>query len=190
MSTRRSLSVGDGTSKNKCYLSLSTQDERKTGTKIQSTWCHELSRVERMPCRNVVFRKQCGNTKKDRSREGEAVTVGMDLMIPSFQLPPNRKKVIFVSTIFIYAPTYTLQPLDGTTKQRCFLTRWSAWGIFFPLSLYIFLENQASLPRPQLQSATLLKGEENIIWGVDLTKGVLSSVSGLTLLTSEWYSSW
>lgn len=44
MSTRLSLSVGDGTSeikaKNKCYISLSTYNKRK---KIQQSWCHELS---------------------------------------------------------------------------------------------------------------------------------------------------
>ncbi len=54
---------------------------------------------------------------------------------------------------------YTQQRLGGTETPSSFL-QGEAFRQFHPLSLNIFLEHQASLPRPPLQSSTLLREEE------------------------------
>lgn len=62
MSTRLSLSVGDGTSKNKCYLSLSTHDkrERNRNTVVSQA---ELSLVDMLSSGKVEKYQKKGQVK-------------------------------------------------------------------------------------------------------------------------------
>lgn len=78
--------------------------------------------------------------------------------------------------------TNSRQLLDGTETQSSFL-QGDAFRQFCPLSLYILPEHQASLHRPQIAVSCIAQSGKEILWGVDLARGILSSVNGLTLLT-------
>lgn len=71
MSTRLLLSVGDGTSKNKCYLSLSVRDDRKGERREPGS-----ASPTRRPLEN-----ERNDERKDRSGVGGAQNVGIIVMI-------------------------------------------------------------------------------------------------------------
>lgn len=79
MSTRLSLSVGDGTSeikaKNKCYISLSTYNKRKKYSRAGV-----MSWAERVTCGNIVFWK---SIKIPQKREGSRVQMNLMIHITS-----------------------------------------------------------------------------------------------------------
>lgn len=70
-----------------------------------------------------------------------------------------------LSVIYINTHVLTdtqLQLLDGTETKSCFL-QGEAFGQFCPLSLYIFLGYQASLPCPQQQSPRVQVEKEFVV---------------------------
>lgn len=183
MRTRLSLSVGDGTSKNTFYLSLSTHDKRKrekysrAGVTSRASW------------KCFLLEKYRNTKRKDGSREGEAVTgVRMNLMIHATSTATTQAASFFLFYLYqqyTYKPTLTNThtPAAGwgrNTKQ--FFTRWSHWAILSPVALHI----SGAPSFIALSSAAvhyIAQSGREILWGADLAKSILSSVNGITLLT-------
>lgn len=65
-------------------------------------------------------------------------------------------------------------------KEKAVFLQGEAFRQFCPLSLYIFLEHQASLPHPQQQSATVQEEKKKSLGCQPIAESILSSVSGLT----------
>lgn len=144
---------------------------------------------------NCCLLEKSRNTKrKDGSKEGEVATgVRMDLMIPAHRHLTGGFFFFFFSCLsFIHnnnthprSQTHTHKLLNGTETVFFFFfffTRWSLWAILSPVALHISRAPSFIASSTAAVHYTAQSGWE-ILWGVDLAESILSSVSGLTLLT-------
>ena len=187
MSTRLSLSVGDGTSKNKCYLFTVHTWQGKEEKKKKHSWAGVMS----WALWNCCLLEKSRNTKrKDGSKEGEVATgVRMDLMIPAHRHLTGgfSASLLFIITIHIHTHKHTHTQTAGWDRNCSFFfffffTRWSLWAILSPVALHISRAPSFIASSTAAVHYTAQSGWE-ILWGVDLAESILSSVSGLTLLT-------
>lgn len=132
-----------------------------------------------------LLEKSRNTERKDGSKEGEVATgVRMDLMIPAHRHLTGgfffffSVSLLFIITIHTHTHKHTHTQTAGWDRNSFFFffKQGEAFGPFCPLSLYIFLEHQASLPRLQLQSTTLLKVDEKF-FGVSTWQKVFCHLS-------------
>ena len=160
-------------------FSLSIHDKGKRKKKKHS-WAGVMS----WALWNCCLLEKSRNTKrKDGSKEGEVATgVRMDLMIPAHRHLTGgfSASLLFIITIHTHTHKHTHTQTAGWDRNCSFFffffLQGEAFGPFCPLSLYIFLEHQASLPRLQLQSTTLLKVDEKF-FGVSTWQKVFCHLS-------------
>lgn len=107
-----------------------------------------------------------------------------DIKISVHRCTSNPANLTHACTGMTHKHTHTHTNCWMGQKQFFFLTRWSLWAILSPVALHISRAPSFIASSTAAVHYTAQSGWE-ILWGVDLAESILSSVSGLTLLTPQ-----